>query len=498
MGFDRGKKGVDPATLGSCRSNEELNKLKAAELRSFVDAVEPGALYIHNEDFGNYRRTQELWLKRCDRCRKRWPNDTLKASDGGAGGLANGYAALVRAVNSVKHPATGYDAARDCQIVLISPVYHPDSSEADAWADALELWRNIGAQLPQSSNVEAGFREVFPLNHGREHFTGDFNRTMKAAGLNLGLFLYFAGGTDDWVSDYSLTGVPSMNAMFRGATTIYNGTGDYYRGPMEAIAAEYSWNDHSTGFFTDPPTPDETRDVWRKYIFAENQPSEIFGPGKLYDRVCDLLYGPRAGPMMASFYRESAELPDIPISDANRALGNGYLPMGWNRVYGLPTHWRALALDSKTWGREITNEAYATAVSRQQIDLKELHRRLARRWSISGGLNKKAAVDIANALAASPLPESVEDLRFFSKALRVYQPLIDALAEFHSGLEAYFSTPKDAARIKASFQAALAKAKDAQRQAAAAFPQPVDPVGGDVGAIRKYTDILVASIERLE
>src|SRR6202040_3629927 len=118
------KKEVDPATLGSCRSNQELNKLKAEEFRRFVEAVEPGALYIHHEDSGDYRRTQEMGLKRCYRGRKRWPNDTLKASDGGAGGLANGYGALVRAINSVKNPATGYEAARDCQVVLISPGYH--------------------------------------------------------------------------------------------------------------------------------------------------------------------------------------------------------------------------------------------------------------------------------------------------------------------------------------------------------------------------------------
>ena len=118
MGFTYGDRGVDPSVLGSCRANEELNKQKAAELREFVAAVEPGALYIHHEDFGDFQGTEEIWQKRCSRCRSRWPNGSLVARDGGAGGLANGYAALVQAVNSVKNADSGYDASRDCQIIL--------------------------------------------------------------------------------------------------------------------------------------------------------------------------------------------------------------------------------------------------------------------------------------------------------------------------------------------------------------------------------------------
>jgi hypothetical protein len=74
----RGEKDVDPSILGSCRSNEELNKLKGEELRRFVEAVEPGALYIHHEDFGNYRGTESIWVKFAQKYQTRnrnWPND---------------------------------------------------------------------------------------------------------------------------------------------------------------------------------------------------------------------------------------------------------------------------------------------------------------------------------------------------------------------------------------------------------------------------------------
>ena len=494
MGFTRGKKGVDASLLGSCRANEELNRLKAAELRAFVEAVEPGALYIHHEDFGSFRETEKMWQKRCARCRSRWPNDALAAADGGAGGLANGYGALMRAVNGVRHPDTGYDAARDCQIILISPVYHPDSADPDDWSRALELWREIGRQLPRAGNVQAGFREVFPLRYGAEKWTEKFTLAMRGAAGGLGQFLYFAGGSDDWVSDYPLTGVPAMNALFRGARTIYNGTGDFYREPMEIVAAEYAWNTRSTGFFTDPLSNAEAIEVWRRYIFGAHQPDAVFGPGRLYDRVCDLLYGPRAGPIMAAYYQESAELPDVALTGADRALGAGYLPMGWNRVYALPSHWRHLALDSKTWAAVIGNERYAAVLERMKIGRAELHRRLARRWRLGAELNRKGAEHVRRALAAGPLPEAVEDLRFLETSFRVCGPLIDALAEYHAGLEAYFANPRDAGRARPRFDAALRLGQEAQRAAAEAYPHPVDPTGGDVGAIRRYTGLLVQAI----
>ena len=66
MGFPKSRRGYDPATLGSCRSNDALNHLKAAELREYVAALEPGALYIHHEDFGGYEGTQQAWLERCE------------------------------------------------------------------------------------------------------------------------------------------------------------------------------------------------------------------------------------------------------------------------------------------------------------------------------------------------------------------------------------------------------------------------------------------------
>jgi hypothetical protein len=80
----------------------------------------------------------------------------------------------------------------------------------------------------------------------------------------------------------------------------------------------------------------------------------------------------------------------------------------------------------------------------------------------------------------------------------VCQPLIESLVEYHTGLEAYFSSPRDTERAKARFNDALLKAKEAQKAAAQAFPHPVDPIGGDIGAVRRYTDLLVQSLEGMQ
>ncbi len=97
---------------------------------------------------------------------------------------------------------------------------------------------------------------------------------------------------------------------------------------------------------------------------------------------------------MADYYRESAWIPDVEIKAPKSSRGyymNSYLPSTWNRAYLTPTHWRHLALDSKTWGPEIDNERYLAAFRPLKIDRQELHRRLARRWSIVAELNAKGA-----------------------------------------------------------------------------------------------------------
>jgi hypothetical protein len=398
-------------------------------------------------------------------------------------------------VRSVKHSASGYDASRDCQIILVSPVYVPDSPESEVWAGVLELWKNIGLQLPEADDVQVCFRETFPQQYGAAKWTQLFKNVTTGAGLNLGIFLFFAGGADNFLSDYPLSGVPSMNAMFQGARAMYNASGDFFQEPMELIDAEYSWNMRSTGFFRDPLTYKEAESERLRYI-RPGEPRQMFGAGGIYEAACNLLYGPAAGPIMAAYYKESAWVPDTPGKPDPERWEESYLPMTWDRAYAVPSHWRHLALDAKTWPAKITNEAYLREMARLKIGRKEL-RRLARRWVVVAQLNAKGAADIAKALAAGPLPEAVEDLRFLQTCFQVYQPFTQALADYHHGLEEYFSEPTNTASAEHWLEAALPKADRAQRLAADAFPSPLDPVGGEVGSARRYSAELVKAISAM-
>ena len=129
-----------------------------------------------------------------------------------------------------------------------------------------------------------------------------------------------------------------------------------------------------------------------------------------------------------------------------------------------------------------------------QLSRGELHRRLARRWSLLSSLNGKASASAASALAADPLPASRDDLKFLSTLLGAYQPLIDALAEYHRALHAKFTPGKSALR----FDRAAKLAREASRAAAVHFPQPIDPVGGEIGDLRAFSARLVQAIDTMQ
>jgi len=263
---------------------------------------------------------------------------------------------------------------------------------------------------------------------------------------------------------------------------------------MELINAEYTWNTRSTGFFRDPQRHAEATNLRRQYI-QPGEPRELFGAGGIYETACNLLYGPKAGPIMADYYKESAWLPETPASATEQAGSSQlYLPMTWDRAFAAPSHWRHLALDAKTWGAQITNEAYLREMGRLNINREELHRRLARRWSLLAALNAKGADYIREALAAGASPQSVDDLRFLETSFLVYQPFTEALAEYHHGLQASFSKLADSAGAARNFETALKKAAAAEKLARESFPNPLDPVGGEVGSARRYSAGLVKAI----
>ncbi len=509
MGYPRTREGLDPGVFGTCRSNDDLNALKAEEAAAYVRAVEPGALYIHHEDYGGMDTTQKYWLQRCDCCRRRWPNDAAAAADGAAGAVAHGYAAIVEAVNAVRNDDTGYDAARDCPIMLTSPVYIPSSASSADWGNALRFWQNVARGLPEATNLMACFREVFPQRAGGTRWVDAFNRAMEDAGAGLGLWMYFIGGGDHWVNDYPFVATPALNAIFRGAAGLYSAGGNAYEEPQQLLNAEYTWNVRSDGFYLEPRARDEAAEVWRGLVHADDRPAAMFGAGGWLERTCRRLYGAAAAPHMVKYYSECVPLRpaeaggegDLPTAFDQvlgaSAAGKPYLPMAYAKVFGVPVHWRRLALDAKTWPETITNEVYAKRLGECGISRAELHARLGRQWDLIRQMSERSAGRVGDAVAAGVSASARDDLEFLRRSLEVTLPLSEALIDFHEAKRLHHGEPAEGSSVAAALQRARGQAESAAALAREYFPTVSDPVGAEVGAVRSRLAELLVAIARM-
>ncbi len=251
---------------------------------------------------------------------------------------------------------------------------------------------------------------------------------------------------------------------------MYNFSGDFYGEPMAGIKPSTV----GTRTLRVPRSVDPRRSHGaRPSLHPEpDQPEAVFGKGGVYHRVCELLYGSKAGAVMADYYRESAWIPDVEIPAAKSSSGyyrNSYLPATWNRAYVIPTHWRHLALDSKTWSEEIDNWRYLAAFRPLKIERRELHRRLARRWGMVAELNRKGAGYVERAQAAGPSEESGEDLKYLEELFGVYQPFTEGLRDFHSGFELYLAQGGEKGKAAALFGSAGRKGRTARELAGRRF-----------------------------
>jgi hypothetical protein len=496
------RKGIDTRVLGTCRSNEELNQRKAEELREFVRAVEPGMLYIHHEDYGSLRQTQAAWHARCEQCRRRWPNDDAAAPDGAAGAVAEGYRRLINAVGEVANPETAYVASRDCQILLVSPVYCLSERSHASWDKTLRFWQNAGRQLPAADNVMVCFRETFALEPGGPSWTEAFNAAMREAGLNLGSIIFFITGGDHWLNDYPFVGGSALNNLFLGARAMFHDNGNAYQEPLQVMNAEYCWNTRSTGYVPRPETYEKTWELWIGLSENDVQPKEIYGEGGILQRACKLLYGDGAGPILEEYFgafrslQERVGMPGaIDTHQDAPPERKSYLPMQSNKIYALPVLWRALALDSKTWGAEIDNERMVTEMAKLKIDRLELHHRLKRRWALAGQMLESGEGLLGKAMAAAKSQGVREELQFLLDATRIKIPLARGLAAFHGAIELTLGPTTSLQHVEAimDLEDAAEHAQEAARLAERHYPAIVDPVG-EAGAVRTYIVRLEAAV----
>ncbi|MDA2931133.1 hypothetical protein MYX84_14505, partial [Acidobacteria bacterium AH-259-O06] len=481
-------------TLGTCRANDELMKLKVKELEEFVRSVEPGALYIHHEDQGDFDPTQETWLDRDYRCRVRWPNDNLKAKDGGAGALAYGYSKLLEAVLRVKNSDTGYDASKDCTIIMISPVYRLREESGQDWNNVLDLWENVVSLMAQHRNLEIGFREIFSQAESGQRWMGAFRERMESRALLSNAFVFFLGGSQGYVNNYPFTATAVLNGHFKGAETLYNFSGGVHQEPLQLLNGAFAWNSNSPGYRS-PQGYRQIKQLWQALNANQVMPEEIFGAGGFLELACQKIYGNEAGKSMKKYFTHFEKQP--------RTKQGLLVPHFNERIHALVVLFGVLESDSRFWDptdsssivlthREQEQIRRGLAADRQErVTSREWHGRLARVWELQAEVNQTAGGFADGALSSQDLKIGArEDVEYLRKGLEVGDGFAQLLAAYHKLLSADNRTEQ-----KDLLSAAQKKLQDLEQLLDGNFQfDTVGPLGGDqsswLEALRKLRSYL--------
>ena len=495
-------------TLGTCRGNEELSQLKAAEMADFVRSVEPGALYIHQEDRGigdphlDYHLTNyelwKTWEKRCFRCRQKWPSDSLITKDGGAGAVAHGYEVLLRAIRSVKNVDSGYDAARDCTVIFVSPGYNPFPTKPSDWENHLIFWSNVVSLLPQDENLQIGFREIFPQQGTGIRWMDAYQERLSSLGLNTRTFVFFLGGADLYSQNsfnYPFAGTAAMNGIFKGAEAIFNFSGALFQEPLQLFNGEFSWNVDAPGHVI-PVGYEEARSTWQSLMNNRDVGVEIVGPGGFLAEAFRQLYGEAAGKKMMrvfNFYKTQSRV-EAPAGIGRRIMHTHYdrtvdevygsdidllVPVAAERLYPLSILWRILTIDQQSGGPEL-NSRTKELTTLLNIDSGEWQRRWARLWQMYRDTNREAAGLVSEVLETSDLRDDARpDVEYLRKCLEVGAGFATLLATYHQALEASIEEPGQVALARL-----IARTKDGLRDLESLLDRnfsfdTVDPLGGD-------------------
>ncbi len=285
-------------SMGTCLSNAALRALKLKELAAYVRATEPGALYIHDLDTGDYRSTTAAWKLRCPRCRRRWPNDRLEAADGAAGAYADWFKQVRRVLAAIRTPS-GY-GGRDCRLVFTGPLY-TELADSDArWRKQVAYFTTVSARLPPGGNVLFGIREQVGRSGGLTR-AGRLNRALAARGHGC-MVLCVAGG-DGYTNDHVFTPLAAWARTFEGAAGVSLFNGHVHQEAVQMLNAHFLWNLRAPGSRALPGDRRRALAALQRIKQGRFRLPAVYAPGGLLESICARLFGPAAGKPMAELYR---------------------------------------------------------------------------------------------------------------------------------------------------------------------------------------------------
>ncbi len=412
--------------VGTCPSNAGLRAARIADLRQFVQAVEPGLMYIHDIDAGNFEPSRQSWLMRCDDCRRRWPSDELTDPRGQAGAYAEWFRAVAEDLFRVRTEV--YDAPRDLTLVFTSPVYttYNEPGQPELWAAEVAYFRLLSELIGPQPNVLFGVREQFYRADGAPKIA-QLRQALDEVGHGHGAYVIAFGGGDNYTSDdlYNLSG--AVAPVYRGATAVCVSNGGVHEEPVQVLNAELLWNSAADGFSIDPGDNARIAATWSELLRGTWRPAELCGPAGYLAAACRHLWGEAAGDLLHRARLCGTTGEDGPVARV------------W---WSVTREIRRLTGEYEPWNDRVSREV------------------LADRWARRVAATREA---LALARQAAQL-NADEDITWFARCLEVGLGFAEVLAA------AYGATGDTAA--------ALARL---ERLLAEFTIEPTDVLGGDPG-----------------
>lgn len=321
-------------SLGTCASNEGLQAAKIADLRRFVETVEPGFMYIHDIDTGNFASSQQAWTWRCDECRRCWTSDEMTDPEGQAGAYAEWFRKVAEGLHSVR--ADGYDASRDLSLIFVSPVYttHDEPGQPEVWEQEVEYFRLLSTLIGPHPGLLFGLREQFYRPDG-SHRIAQLQSALDEVGNGHGIHVIAFAGGDNYTSDDLCNASGALAPLYRGAQSVCLSNGGLHEEPVQVLNAEFLWNGQAGGLALDPGSNETLEPILRDLRLGHWRPAELFAEGRALQRICQHLWGEQAGDLMYRAYLCGGDSGRGPVShvwwsitrEARRLTGE-YVP--WN------------------------------------------------------------------------------------------------------------------------------------------------------------------------
>ncbi|MBU0608012.1 MAG: glycoside hydrolase family 20 zincin-like fold domain-containing protein [Armatimonadetes bacterium] len=354
----RGLESSEGRQYGSCLCNEGLAAAKLAEMRRFVEAVEPGFMYIHDIDSGTWAASAQSWRMRCDECRRRWPSDELTDPHGMAGALAEWFGRIARTLQEVR--TDGYEAARDLCLVFTSSLYGACSEDDATWQQEVACFRLMSELIGPVPGVMFGIREQF-LNADGTPRVRQLGEALDAVGHGHGAHVIAFAGGDNYTSNDLCNLSSALAPLYVGAASVCLSNGGVHEEPVQVINAECLWNAAQTRTSVPLDDPAAVQGLYRQLQHGHYRPEVVLGEGMLLQYVCRSLWGPEAGEAMYRAYLCGGDTGRGPVSrvwwvitrEVRRLKGDPVSPAaGWEEL-------------AETWRQRVAHTREALGWARQ-------------------------------------------------------------------------------------------------------------------------------------